>query len=71
MMSQAAFNAMFRSGVPDVQVLREELKLNDRLSDVDKKIIMAVITPVERAERKRRRRARYLRHYQRIAQSLS
>ena len=71
MISQKAFEHLLCSSPTDVAILKEELKINNKLTDQDKRLLVAVITPAERAERKRRRCARYLRHYRRIAASLS
>lgn len=71
MISEKAFNALFCSGPTDVRVLQDELKFGTKLTDQDRQSLVAVINPVRRAERKRRQCARYLRHYRRVAESLS
>lgn len=71
MISDKAFQALLSSGEPHLKVLQDELKFSSKLTDQDKQLLVAVINPILRAERKRRRCARYLRHFRRIAQSLS
>lgn len=69
--NQRVHTAIFGHGdTPDFATLKECVAQGD-MDDKTRDIALAVIRGWERQERKRRGVARYLRHYRRIAASLS